>query len=42
MSKHLSLPTSRLLCAGGAKARTNAFGGWEIDEEYPLEPYNVV
>jgi hypothetical protein len=27
MSKHLSTPTSRLICLGGAKLSTNATGG---------------
>lgn len=27
MSKHLSIPTSRLICLGDAKAFTNAQGG---------------
>jgi hypothetical protein len=27
MSKHVALPTSRLICFGGAKALTNANGG---------------
>lgn len=27
MSKHLPLPTSRLICVGDAKACTNALGG---------------
>jgi hypothetical protein len=31
MSKHLSIPTSRLICLGNAKASTNA-GGGEKDE----------
>lgn len=32
MSKHLSVPTSRLICLGSAKACTNADGG-KIDEQ---------
>ncbi len=31
MSKHVALPTSRLICFGGAKACTNAI-------VYPLNP----
>lgn len=31
MSKHLSIPTSRLICLGGAKLFTNADGG-EVNE----------
>jgi hypothetical protein len=38
MSKHLSLPTSRLICLGGAKISTNAtFAG--DDEGEPESGY---
>jgi len=38
MSKHLTLPTSRLICFGGAKLSTNAIGGRELegDPEVPF------
>lgn len=38
-----ALPTraSRLIGAGGAKAGTNAVGGSQIEEEFPLEPYDL-
>jgi hypothetical protein len=32
--------TPRLILAGGAKDRTNASGGVQIDEPEPLKPYN--
>lgn len=31
MSKQLSLPSSRLICVGGAKRSTNAIGG-QVEE----------
>lgn len=39
MSKHLSTPTSRLICLGGAKLSTNAIGGDELegDPEVPFQ-----
>jgi hypothetical protein len=33
MSKHLTAPTSRLICVGGAKASTNAIGGQKVENE---------
>jgi hypothetical protein len=38
MSKHLETPTSRLICVGSAKLRTNA-GLGQIVEEYDQGPY---
>lgn len=46
MSKRKQAPvtqtrTPRLIRAGGAKARTNAVGGSQIEEDFPLEPYDL-
>lgn len=32
--------TPRLITAGGAKDHTNASGGQQIEEAFPLEPYD--
>jgi hypothetical protein len=40
MSKHVALPTSRLICFGSAKACTNAGGGSQNEELSPVIRYD--
>jgi hypothetical protein len=40
MSKRVTLPASRLICFGGAKALTNAGGGVKVEELDPEIRYN--
>jgi hypothetical protein len=40
MSKHVALPTSRLICFGGAKALTNAIEPNGVPEKDPELSFN--
>lgn len=40
MSKHVALPTSRLICLGGAKACTNSPIGEKFQEDDLVDYYD--